>query len=126
MTEIEGLGPTSYSWRPDVLQVIRFATAHFPSAVPNTYECHPFCGDGPDGVLWEEHSVDFWGLGGRGWPINLETGRELVRFLFNLDWGPSIRHYIYRHTLWTSFGGTSRWLAGDHSGKLRHVHLTYW
>lgn len=120
------LGPTTHEWRPDVLQVVRAVVAHFPETAPNSYICHPWCGLAPDGVTWSEHSVDYWGVGGRGHPIDLDLGRQIVEFVFNLSWGPTIRHYIYRHTLWTSFGGKSRWLAGDHSGDLRHVHVTYW
>jgi hypothetical protein len=39
---------------------------------------------------------------------------------------PIIRHTILEHDLWTSFGGFSTWTADDHSGALRHLHVTYW
>jgi hypothetical protein len=70
--------------------------------------------------------VDVWGIGGRGDAIPYETGRSVHAFAFALPGAPYLRHTIYEHQLWTSFGGYSYWAPDDHSGWLRHVHLTYW
>jgi hypothetical protein len=70
--------------------------------------------------------VDVWGIGGRGDAIPYATGRSVHAFAFNLPGKPFLRHTIFEHQLWTSFGGYSYWAANDHSGWLRHVHLTYW
>ena len=75
---------------------------------------------------WGRVSVDLWGPGGRGDPIGYDLGWTALREAFTLPWGPSLRHTIYIHQLWTDFGGYSWWQADDHSGELRHVHLTYW
>lgn len=113
------LGPTHYSWRPDVQRVVRLIHARFPQTRCNTYVGHPWSG-------WDGRSLDVWGPGGRGDPISEDLGHRVLRFVFNLEGDPQIRHYIYLNTLWTSFGGTSRWASSDHSGNLRHLHVTYW
>ena len=114
-----GLGPTRYQYAPAVRQVVRELSSAFPAARANTYVCHPWCG-------WGRYSVDWWGPGGRGDPIDRQLGWSLLNYAFHLGHGPSLRHTIYLHQLWTSFGGYSFWREDDHSGRLRHVHLTYW
>jgi hypothetical protein len=114
-----GLGATHYMWRPDCERVVRAAEKRFPRTKANTYYGHPFPG-------WGHQSADFWGVGGRGDSIPEHTGELLLDWLMELEWGPNIRHTIFRHSLWTSFGGYSPWPADDHSGALRHVHVTWW
>lgn len=114
-----GLGATRWKWRKDVREVVAFLSAQYPQAKANTYLGHPWPG-------WGRVSVDFWGPGGRGDPIRYDIGAALLKSAFALPWGPELRHTIYVHKLWTSFGGTSWWASDDHSGNLRHVHLTYW
>jgi hypothetical protein len=113
-----GTGATRYHWDPDVRAVVQRALKRFPRASANTYVCHPYCG-------WGQRSVDFWGPGGRGDPIGEHTGELLLDFLFTLEGRPNIRHWIYRHRWWTSWGGYGVWSRNDHIGNLRHVHLTY-
>lgn len=113
------LGATRWRWRGDVRRVVAHLESQFPALRANTYVCHPWCG-------WGRVSVDLWGRGGRGDPIPRDTGFLALREAFTLPWGPSLRHTIYLHQLWTDFGGYSWWRSDDHSGKLRHVHLTYW
>jgi hypothetical protein len=114
-----GLGATRWRWRPSVRrEVARLLAAH-PQARANTYICHPWCG-------WGRVSVDFWGPGGRGDPIDLHTGYAILRDAMYHPGAPFLRHTIYLHQLWTSFGGYSDWRADDHSEASRHVHLTYW
>lgn len=114
-----GLGATRWRWRPDVRRVVAYLDQQYPQARPNTYIAHPWPG-------WSRVSVDWWGPGGRGDPIAYDIGRDLLDHAFSLPWGPDLRHTIYVHQLWTSFGGYSWWSPDDHSGALRHVHLTYW
>lgn len=113
-----GTGATRYRWDSDVANVVQLVLNRFPTLTANTYVCHPYCG-------WADRSVDLWGSGGRGDAVPRQLGQNAVDFLFNLNQGPLIRHYIYRHVLWTSYGGKSYWSANDHSGDLRHVHVTY-
>jgi hypothetical protein len=114
-----GLGATRWRWRRDVRRRVRLLSARFPQAKANTYVCHPWCG-------WGRVSVDFWGPGGRGDPIDKQLGQELLQTARALPGPPYLRHTIYLHQLWTSFGGYSLWRKDDHSDELRHVHLTYW
>jgi hypothetical protein len=115
----DGLGATRFRWRADVRRVVRAVEANFPTVRANTYVGHPWPG-------WGRVSVDFWGPGGRGDPIPLHTGHRVRAFIFHRPGLPMIRHTIYLHQLWTSFGGYSFWGADDHSDELRHVHVTYW
>lgn len=104
----------------------REALSRFGGVSANTYVCHPWCGAAAEGTLWEELSIDFWGEAGRGHAINALTGELLLDWLMERPGPPAIRHTIFRHGLWTSFGGHSVWTDNDHSGVLRHVHVTYW
>ena len=113
------LGGTHYNWRPDVRQVVDAVLMRWPGVTANTYADHPWPG-------WDGRSIDFWGPGGRGSPIAKGDGRQIRRFLRQREIGPNIRHTIFRHTLWTSWGGRSPWPSNDHSGELRHLHVTYW
>lgn len=91
----------------------------FPDVTANTYVDHPWPG-------WDGRSVDFWGPGGRGHAIDVMDGYNIRRRLMRKPGEPHIRHWIYRHTLWTSFGGYQHWEPDDHSFGLRHLHVTYW
>lgn len=113
------LGATHFTWRADVAAVVHKVLARFPAVTANTYIDHPWPG-------WDGQSVDFWGAGGRGDPLGFETAKTIRAFLFNLPGPPLIRHTILRHRLWTSFGGWSLWSSADHSGRLQHLHVTYW
>lgn len=114
-----GSGATTYRWTPEVAQVVQRIARKFPRAEPNSYVCHPWCG-------WSRFSVDWWGPAGRGDPIREDLGWDLLHFARRLKAGPNLRHTIYQHELWTSWGGISTWTRDDHSGALRHVHLTFW
>lgn len=113
------LGATHWHWIRPVRRVVRKAEHNFPAVKANTYYGHPW-------PSWDGVSVDFWGPGGRGDPIATQTGYRLRQFLMQLPDAPYIRHTIFLHELWTSWGGTTRWNKADHSGDLRHLHVTYW
>lgn len=113
-----GEGETRYNWDPDVLRVVQQTLNRFPALTANTYQCHPFCG-------WEQRSVDFWGRAGRGDPLSPKLSQASLHYLFNLPGLPLIRHYILDHLIWTPWGGYGLWAANDHTGNLRHVHVTY-
>lgn len=115
---VSGLGATRYHWTPEVERIVQLVHRRYPRARANTYVCHPWCG-------WGRLSVDFWGEGGRGDPIGPDLSKEIRHFLMNLDGPPLIRHTILQHQLWTRWGGYSVWRRDDHSGKLRHLHVTY-
>jgi hypothetical protein len=91
----------------------------FPSITANTYRDHPFAG-------WDNRSADFWGRGGRGDAIPRDTGFEVVEYLKKISDPPRIRHWIYLHRWWTDWEGMVKWPANDHSGVLRHVHITWY
>lgn len=114
-----GTGATRYRWKPSVDAIVRVIEARWRRVKCNTYVCHPWCG-------WSNVSIDCWGEGGRGDPLPLETGQEIRAFLMKLPGKPLIRHTILQHQLWTSWGGYSYWSPDDHSGRLRHLHVTYW
>jgi hypothetical protein len=98
---------------------VRRVERRYPWTTQNTYFGHPWSG-------WDGQSFDVWGAGGRGTAISLALGYEVRAFLMQLPGAPYIRHTIYLHSLWTSYGGYSYWAPDDHDGWLRHVHVTYW
>lgn len=116
---VSGLGATRHRWTPEVRREVQFILSRFPTLTANTYVCHPWCG-------WGKVSVDFWGPGGRGDAAPADLLRTSRRLLMNRPGQPFIRHTILEHDLWTSFGGHSFWSRDDHSGNLRHLHVTYW
>lgn len=115
---VSGLGATRYHWSPEVSSVVHRCLNEFPRLTANTYVCHPWCG-------WGSYSVDFWGPGGRGDAAPRDTLAQARRFLMAQNAPPRIRHTILEHELWTRWGGYSRWARDDHSGRLRHLHVTY-
>jgi hypothetical protein len=102
-----------------VAELVGLVHRRFPNVTVNTYRDHPWPG-------WDGQSFDVWGPGGRGDAIDLATGQQVKRFLREMPGLPNIRHHIYLHELWTSFGGYTRWISADHAMKLRHFHVTYW
>ena len=114
-----GLGATRHRWTPAVRSQVQLVLSTFPLLTANTYVCHPWCG-------WGKFSADFWGQGGRGDAAPRDLLLAARRLLMIQPGPPIIRHTILEHDLWTSFGGFSTWTADDHSGALRHLHVTYW
>jgi hypothetical protein len=114
-----GSGATRWRYRPDVALIVHKVENIWPHVRANTYVCHPWCG-------WADVSVDFWGNEGRGDALPAQLGPKIRAYLMQLPGLPVIRHTIWEHQLWTSWGGTSFWSRDDHSGNLRHLHVTYW
>src|SRR5215213_3140424 len=116
---ISGLGPTRHRWTPAVAAEVDAVLARWPQVSANTYVCHPWCG-------WGRYSVDFWGSRGRGDKLPRHLGPPIRAFLLRRPGPPLIRHTIWEHLIWTSFGGYTPWTRDDHSGELRHLHVTFW
>lgn len=114
-----GTGATRHHWTPEVRRTVQLVFSRFPGVTANTYVCHPWCG-------WGSFSVDYWGARGRGDALRGDRAESIRAFLMNLPGRPWIRHTILDHQLWTSWGGYSYWSRDDHSGNLRHLHVTYW
>jgi hypothetical protein len=115
----DGLGATHYRLAPPVRRVVEQAIARHPGLTWNSYTGHPWPG-------WGAWSVDFWGPGGRGDPADYKTLWDCRNYLMRIAGRPMIRHTILRHQLWTSWGGETYWKSDDHSGRLQHLHVTYW
>lgn len=121
------LGDTNFDWEPATSRVVQRILSEVGPVTCNTYQRHPrllyrlF-----PGVAWSRHSIDVWGAGGRGDPLAIPLGVTTVNLLLGLSGEPQVRHIIWRHALWTSWGGWSLWTKDDHAGTLRHVHVTFW
>jgi hypothetical protein len=123
----ERLGATNFRWDADVRRVVQQTLSEFPQLTANTYRRHPrLLYRLHPSVRWSRRSVDLWGAGGRGHALDLDTADSSAAFLLSLPGRPLIRHLIYGHNLWTSWGGWSVWDKEDHAGELRHCHVTYW
>jgi hypothetical protein len=120
-----GLGKTRHHWDPDVHRVVQRVFNRFSSVSCNTYDCHPFCGPPGDRGAWQRRSIDIWGPAGRGDPLDPHLSELALDFLIELPGKPLIRHWILDHTLWVRGVGYLPWPANDHTGLLRHVHVTY-
>ena len=99
-------------------RLVQLHLKRFPQLTANTYIDHPWPG-------WDGLSVDFWGSGGRGSAIPGHLAWPSIRFQMRQAGKPDIRHIIYEHSLWTPWGGWQWWDPDDHSGRLRHVHITF-
>lgn len=121
------LGVTNFRWDRDVSTTLHHLLSALPPCSANTYQRHPrllyklF-----PNVRWSRRSFDLWAPEGRGHPLEVRTGVLAVNYLLGLQALPAVRHIIWRHALWTSWGGWSVWRADDHSGNLRHLHATFW
>jgi hypothetical protein len=113
------LGATHYGWTRDVRREVEQALAAFPQLSANTYKNHPWPG-------WDDVSVDYWSWQGRGYPAPMDVLENCRDYVLSHVSHRAVRHWILGHTLWTSFGGFSYWAPADHSGRLRHLHVTYW
>jgi hypothetical protein len=120
-----GIGRTLHTWDKDVERLVHRVHQRFGRVTTNTYSCHPFCGPPGNRQGWARRSIDVWGAGGRGDALPPLKAQLILDFLFTMPDGPLIRHYILEHDLWTRWGGHTGWAANDHSGRLRHVHVTY-
>ena len=111
------LGATHWNFRADVRRKADALAANR-DVTYNTYVDHPFPG-------WDRRSVDFWGPGGRGDPIARIDGRGIWTQLMRHrgEWG--VRHIIFERRWWTNWAGELEWESDDHSGDLRHVHVTF-
>lgn len=106
-------------WRPDVRKIVNEIEARFPGLECITYVDHPWPG-------WDGRSFDVWDDAQTWDPAGIARLREVRSYCMRRPFLPSIRHTILRHELWTSFGGSSYWAPNDHSGRLQHLHVTYW
>ena len=120
-----GQGATRHVWDDDVRAVVHRIRSRFSAVTTNTYDCHPFCGPAGNRQGWSRRSIDVWGTGGRGDALSHDLSRSIARFLFDLPGQPLIRHMIVEHDFWLRGAGWLTWSRDDHTGALRHVHVTY-
>lgn len=100
-------------------RVVSALEYEFPDLECCTYVDHPWPG-------WDGRSFDVWDDAETWTPARARQLRRARSYLMRLPWGPRIRHTILEHALWTSWAGYSRWDSDDHSGRKRHLHVTYW
>lgn len=108
-----------YRWRPDVREVVLDLERRFTDLECVTYVDHPWPG-------WDGQSFDVWDDAQTWTPARLRQLERARHYVMERVGRPFIRHTILRHELWTSFGGASYWAPDDHSGRLLHLHVTYW
>lgn len=120
------LGATNFDWDSDIRPVVQSLLSLSSAITANTYAHHPrLLYRLYPNVRWSRRSVDLWGPGGRGSPLDIHLGVRSMNFLLGLEGLPAVRHIIWRHALYTAWGGFSEWSKDDHSGNLRHLHVTF-
>lgn len=112
--------PIRYTWRPDVEKIARHLVDTY-SVWCNTYYDHP------EGFWRTEDSIDTWGPGGRGDPIDPGLGITIFNELFNDPGLPNIEWIIHRATIYGAWNGWSGEPFGtdDFTYHYDHVHVTY-
>ena len=121
-----GEGTTRHVWDEDVRRVVHRIKQRYPLVTTNTYDCHPFCGPAGNRQGWARRSIDVWDSAGRGDPLPHDLARHIAKFLMHMPGEPYIRHLIVEHDMWLRGAGWLTWPRNDHTGPLRHVHVTYW
>jgi hypothetical protein len=108
-------------WRYDVEEVARYLVNEY-NVSCNTYVDHP------EGYWRDPDSIDVWGPGGRGDPIDYYTGQAVFDDIFNNGLPPWIDWVIWQSWMWTASGGWS-WFSDDTSyvdmSHTRHSHWTF-
>lgn len=112
------LGATHHRWRGDVRAFVDELESRVPGVRCNTYVNHPFPG-------WDDRSVDVWWRRGRGDPLPPDIARRSLRAMHRIRPKPPIRHWILEHQWFTDWAGMLVWSSNDHSGRERHLHITF-
>lgn len=121
--------PTRYFWHDDVKEKVVdriFRQFGIERITINTYVDHPEGWAARLGYDTPRRSLDVWGPGGRGDPINRNLGDRIVRFVFNLPGAPYINWCIWEGRIWVISRGT--WIPWDDDGTgmhFDHPHFTY-
>jgi len=113
--------PTRYTWRADIEAWARWLADNFDCWV-NTYYDHP------EGYWRTETSLDVWGPGGRGDPIDSATGDEIFSLLFYYEGEPNIEWIIWEEVIYGAWNGWAGEGFGDGSVFMAHrdhLHVTY-
>lgn len=115
--------PTRWTWDPHVEKFARYVVDYYRSEVTaNTYVDHP------EGFGRDTTSVDLWGPGGRGDPIDSTIAKEIVDWQLADKKPPWIEWLIRNGYMWTPYNGW-QWFSGDTSavdnGHYRHIHITF-
>jgi hypothetical protein len=117
--------PDRYNWRPDVEEVARYIVDTY-GVWCNTYHLHP-----PEvSPSRERDSLDVWGPGGRGDPLDWDLHETIFWDIFNDGKPPWIEWTISKGWLWSSAGGW-RWWSDDLEDDAdtfhgKHIHYTFW
>lgn len=110
--------PTRYTFRPDVERWANYIVDAFPVWVV-TYHDHP------EGYKRDEDSLDVWGPGGRGDPLDQTVGEKVFDLLFHDPYQPDIEWIIYRRWIWTRSGGWKPFGTNAFTYHDDHIHVTY-
>jgi GH25 family lysozyme M1 (1,4-beta-N-acetylmuramidase) len=110
--------PTRYNVRRDVLWLARSVEMQYDVSW-NTYHDHP------EGYGRDADTVDFWGLEGRGYPINPTVGRMVFARIFNDPNPPLIDWTIWQGWIWSYQWGWSEFIDDGTGLHYDHIHVTF-
>jgi hypothetical protein len=113
--------PLRFTWRADVEAWACYLNQNYDVAC-NTYYDHP------EGYFRDADSIDIWGPGGRGDPINYYIGQQIFEELFWDEGLPNIEWIIWQRTIYGAWNGWSGEAFGDGTAFTNHddhIHVTY-
>lgn len=119
--------PTHFGWREDVARLV-FEMEEKYWTFACTYDWHPPYDPPYITERYDDRSVDFWDVEGRGYALDPSVGYDIINDLFYRDTGPPIAWYLWQGHIWTPSGGLQSWWNTDPASDgahTKHLHVTY-
>lgn len=110
-------GPTHYRWRRDIRRRVKRYERRYPT-LANNYEGHT------GNPALEPSSADFWGLSGRGFPIDAHVGLRLMHEVIRRGPKEPFVYVIHRGVLHWPSGATQPY-RDPTDQHFDHVHVSW-
>lgn len=111
----EDLGPTHYGWGSEVQGYVDSISGMYPT------EANTYVGHGNPGGATEDMTADFWGVGGRGVPIDTATGDAVSGYIWD-SLGGNLAYMIWNGMYYNYDGSVFPFPEDPHPD---HVHASW-